>query len=93
MPDLHDVLVTSPIGFHKYAEATHAELEELRGTIRLLADVHVFQRLVVDDEYAVTSRASGNVIAARFVGLDPSSPGALVFVAIPRATRGRRLRS
>ncbi|MFT3773973.1 MAG: hypothetical protein QM820_52055 [Minicystis sp.] len=84
MPDLHDVVVDSPVGFHRYAEATFAEMEELRGTITLRRSVHVLQPLVVDDEYVITSRASGRTIAARYIGPDLASPGALVFGAIPR---------
>jgi hypothetical protein len=84
MPDLHDVVVTSPVGFHKFVEATHAELEELRGTLTLLRDVQVWQAPVAGDEYAVTSRATGHTLRASYVGPDHAKPGALVFRAIPR---------
>jgi hypothetical protein len=90
MPDLHDVVVTSPVGFHKYVEAIHAQLEELRGTLTLLRDVQVWQAPVAGDEYAVTSRASGYTLRAIFVGPDHAVPGGLVFRMIPRrASRGR----
>lgn len=82
MPELHDVVVASPVGLHKYVEAARAELEEQRGTITL-RDVHVFQRLVVGDEYSITSRATGHAIQARYVGPDHAKPGAQVFRAIP----------
>jgi hypothetical protein len=87
MPDLHDVVVTSPVGFHKYVEAMHAELEELRGTLTLLRDVLVWQTPVVGDEYAVTIRASGNTLQASYVGPDHANPGGLVFRVIPRRPR------
>ncbi|APR84069.1 Hypothetical protein A7982_09418 [Minicystis rosea] len=90
MPELHDVVVESPVGFQRYAEATYAELEELRGTITLLRDVHVIQRLVLDDEYALISKASGRTIYARYLGPDHAKPGALVFGAIPRRGRASR---
>lgn len=91
MPDLHNVVVSSPVGFHKYVEATHAVLEELRGTLTLLRDVRVLQHPVVGDEYSVESQASGYTLQARYVGPDHASPGALVFSAIPRTKgRGRR---
>jgi hypothetical protein len=88
MPELRDVVVTSPVGFHKFAEASSATLEELRGTLTLLTDVHVFMPLVMHDEYAITSRASGQTIHATYAGPDHASPGALVFHAVAR--RGRR---
>lgn len=84
MPELHDVVVASPVGFHKHAEATHADLEELRGTITLLRDVHVLAPLILDEEYTITSRTSGHAVHARYAGPDPAIPGALVFRAIPR---------
>ncbi len=84
MPDLHDVVVASPAGTHRYAEAMHADLEESSGRITLVRDVHVLQPLVVDDEYSITSRASGQTLYARYVGPHHAQPGALVFGAIPR---------
>jgi hypothetical protein len=84
MPDLHDVLVASPVGFHKHAEATHAEIEELRGTITLLRNVHVHQPLVVDDEYTITSQRTGHTLHAKYLGPHHAIPGALVFGAIPQ---------
>jgi hypothetical protein len=84
MPELHDVVVESPVGFHRYAEATYAQMEELRGTITLERSVQVHQRLVANDEYLITCRSSGRAILARYVGVDHASPGVLVFSAVPR---------
>lgn len=90
MPELHDVVVESPVGFQRYAEATYAEMEELRGTITLLRNVQVIQRLVLGDEYALISKASGSTIYVRYLGPDHANPGALVFGAIPRRSRSGR---
>lgn len=87
MPGLHDVVVESPISAFKHAEATHAELEELRGIITLLRNVHVLAPLVLHEEYAITSRQLGATLLARYAGHDHSNPGALVFHVIPRRRR------
>lgn len=87
MPGLHDVVVASAIGAHKHAEATHAELEELRGTITLLRDVHVLAPLVLHEEYTITSRAVGSTVLARYLGPHHASPGALVFGVVPKRRR------
>jgi hypothetical protein len=88
MSDLHDVLVESASGAHRYVEAMHGEIEELRGRITLLRDVHVLQQPVPEEEYTVTSKDPVRTMRARYVGPDHQSPGALVFDMIPR-TRGR----
>jgi hypothetical protein len=84
MPELHDVAVGSPVGFHKFAEATGAEYDEAKGIITLLDNVNVIQRLIENDEYTVTSRGLGDGLRARYVGPDPTRPGALVFGVIPK---------
>jgi hypothetical protein len=84
MPEFHDVLVMSPVGFFKYADASSATFDEFRGTLTLLTDVHIHVRLLPHEEYAVTSRALGQTIHATFVGPDHAIPGALVFQAMPR---------
>jgi hypothetical protein len=84
MPELHDVVVMSPVGFFKYADASCATLDEFRGTLTLVTDVHVHAPLLPHDEYAIASRASGQTIHATFVGPDHATPGALVFQAMPR---------
>jgi hypothetical protein len=84
MPEFHDVLVTSPVGFFKYADASCAAFDESRGTVTLLTDVHIHVRLLPHDEYAITSRTLGQTIHATFVGPDHAIPGALVFRAMPR---------
>jgi hypothetical protein len=89
MPEIRDVVVTSTVGFHKYVEASLAALEETRGVLTLLTDVHVFQRLVADETYAVTSRASGQSLHATYVGVDHATPGALVFRAVARPSAAR----
>jgi hypothetical protein len=87
MPGLHDVVVSSPISAFKHAEATHAELEELRGIITLLRNVHVLAPLVLHEEYAITSRLLGATLLARYAGVDHANPGALVFHVVPRRRR------
>lgn len=92
MPGLHDVVVASPLSGHRYAEALHADLEELRGTLTLLRDVHVMQPLVLNDEYTVTSRTMGATFLACYRGPDHATPGALVFSVVPKKiarARGR----
>ena len=93
MPGLDDVVVQSPIGAHKHAEATHAELEELRGTITLLRDVHVLAPLVLHEEYTITSRRLGTSLLARYAGPDHSNPGALVFSVVPKRSGRAHRRS
>ena len=93
MPGLHDVVVASPLSGHRYAEALHAELEEHRGTLTLLRDVHVLQPLILHDAYAVTCRSMGTTYLACYRGPDHANPGALVFSVVPRRTArgGRRI--
>jgi len=86
MPGLHDVVVASPIGAHKHAEAMHAEFEEHRGTITLLRHVHVLQPLVLHEEYTITSKDPVRTARARYLGRDHANPGALVFSVIPRGS-------
>jgi hypothetical protein len=93
MPGLHDVVVASPLNGHRYAEALHAELEEHRGVLTLLRDVHVLQTLVLNDEYAITSRSVGTTYLACYRGPDHVNPGALVFSVVPKrmSRAGRRI--
>jgi hypothetical protein len=88
MPELRDVVVASPVGLHKYAEATQAEFEELNGTLRLMRNVHMMQQLVLGDEYTIASKDPRHTMQARYAGLDHANPGALVFRAIPKKTVG-----
>jgi hypothetical protein len=90
MPELHNVEIGSPVGFYKFAEATGAEYDEARRTITLLRNVNVIQRLVVNDEYTITSRGFDQGIHARYVGPDHSNPGAHVFAVMPRVRQRAR---
>jgi hypothetical protein len=88
MSDLHDVVVDSSTGTHRYIQAMHAEIEELRGRITLIRDVHVLHAPVQEEEYTITSKDPLRTMRARYVGPDHAVPGALIFDMIPRA-RGR----
>jgi hypothetical protein len=88
MPDLHDVVVDSSTGTHTFVLAMHGEIEELRGRIRLVRDVHVLRQPVPTEEYTITSKDPVRTMRARYVGPDHATPGALVFDMIPKG-RGR----
>jgi hypothetical protein len=87
MPDLHDVVVDSSTGTHTFVLAMHAEIEEMRGRITLIRDVHVLRQPVRDEEYTITSKDPVRTMRARYVGLDHARPGGMVFDMIPRARR------
>jgi hypothetical protein len=88
MSELRDVMVASPRGLHKYAEATQAEFDEQNGTLKLLRNVHVMQQLVLGDDYTITSKDPRHTMLAKYAGVDHANPGALVFRAIPKKTSG-----
>ena len=89
MSELRDVVVASRVGSQKHAEATEADLEEQSGMLRLIGNVQVWQQLVYSDEYTVTSKNPRHTLQARYLGPDTSSPGALLFSAVPKSAYRR----
>ena len=86
MSDLRGVVVESPIGAHRFAEATQANFDESSGTLTLLRDVQVLSRLVPHDEYVARSQDPRHTLYVIYVGPHHASPGGLVFNAIPKRT-------
>ena len=86
MSELHDIIVESPIGGHRFADAMHANFDESRGVLTLVRDVHVTAKLVPHDEYVVRSQDPRHTLYAVYIGPDASIPGAVVFHAIPKRT-------